>query len=407
MQKISAKNLDMKGKKILLRVDFNVPFDKDNNIADLTRIKESLPTIRLILEKGGSIILMSHLGKPKGKKDLKYTLKPCAEALSILLKHPVLFIPDSMGIETKQKLSNMKDGEIALLENLRFYEAEENPNSDLSFAKKLASYGDFYINDAFGASHREHSSIVTLARHFPTKAAAGLLLEKEIAALSILSNNPPHPFHAIIGGSKIASKIGVLETLASKADALYIGGAMAFTFLLALGIEIGDSPYEPDFIDIAKELMNTCKKRKIPLFLPNDFLISKEFSNSTEFTIIKSQSGIKKGWRGMDVGPETLACWEKELKKAHSIFWNGPVGVFEFSHFANGTFSLARFLSSLHSKRIVGGGDSVAAINQLNLAKYFTHISTGGGSSLEFIEKGSLPGIEALTKEIPLSFPNK
>ena len=315
MQQLSIKNIDVRGKTVLLRVDFNVPFDKDNNITDLTRIKESLPTIRLILENGGSVILMSHLGRPDGKKNLKYTLKPCAEALSNLLKQPVLFIPDAIGSETKKTLSNIKNGEVALLENLRFYEAEENPNADSSFARDLSSYGDIYVNDAFGASHREHSSIVTITHYFPEKSAAGLLLEKEINALSHLSNSPPRPFHAIIGGSKIASKLGVLQTLANKADALYIGGAMAFTFLLALEIEIGDSPYEPNFINTAKELINTCKERNVSLFLPKDFLISKEFSNTSEFKIIKTPEGIEKSWRGMDIGPETLSFWETELKK--------------------------------------------------------------------------------------------
>ena len=399
MPYLSVKDLDMKGKKVLLRVDFNVPFDKENNIADLTRIKESLPTIRLILEKGGSVILLSHLGRPNGTKNLEYTLKPCAEALSSLLNHPVFFISDITGQETKKNLAKLKDGEIVLLENLRFYEAEENPSIDLSFAKNLASYGDLYVNDAFGASHRQHSSVVTLASHFPSKAAAGLLLEKEIEALDKLTKMPPRPFHAIIGGAKISSKLGVLQALANKADALYIGGAMAFTFLSALGIEIGDSPSEPNLINTAKELINTCKERKTPLFLPSDLLISKDFSNTSECKTIKSSQGIENGWRGMDIGPETLLTWESELKKARSIFWNGPVGVFEFSHFANGTFTLAKFLSSLSSERIIGGGDSVAAINQLGLSNYFTHISTGGGASLEFLEKGTLPGIEILTKK--------
>lgn len=399
MHQLSIKDLDLKGKKVLLRVDFNVPFNKENKITDLTRIEESLPTIRLILEKGGTIILMSHLGRPEGKKNLKYTLKPCAEALSKIINRPVLFIPDSIGRETQKAISNLKEGEVALLENLRFYEAEEKPEIDLSFAKNIALYGDLYVNDAFGASHRNHSSIVTLASHFPTKAAAGLLLEKEIKELKRLSDAPSRPFHAIIGGSKISSKLGVLKILVNKVDALYIGGAMAFTFLLALGTEIGDSPYEPDLIETAKGLINTCQKRKITLFLPSDFLISKDFSNTSAFKTIKSSQGIEKGWRGMDIGPETLSSWENELKKAHSIFWNGPVGVFEFSRFSNGTYALAKFLSSLHSERVIGGGDSVAAINQLGLSKYFTHVSTGGGASLEFLEKGTLPGIEILTKQ--------
>ncbi len=398
MSSLSLKNLDLKNKKVLVRVDFNVPLDENGVITDSTRIEESLPTIEFILKKGGSVTLLSHLGRPDGKVDPKYSLKPCAQKLAKLLHKPIYFSSDCLGEDAKSKNSRLKPGEVLLLENLRFYPAEEDPSLDPDFAKKLASYGDYYVNDAFGAAHRAHSSIVPLAKAFSGKAASGLLLEKEIEALTPLFLKPSKPFHVIIGGAKISSKLGILHALLQKADALFIGGAMAFTFLKAKGISIGESRYEPTLLDAAIEIMQLCMQKNISLFLPLDIVVCKEFSATSTSKIVDVESGIEKGWRGMDIGPKTLFFWENELKKAHSIFWNGPLGVFEFPAFAEGTFDLATFLSSLTCPRIVGGGDSVAAINQLKLAKKFSHISTGGGASLEFLEKGTLPGIEALSK---------
>ncbi len=388
---LSLTDLNFANKKALVRVDFNVPLNDDGSIADTLKISESLPTIQHILKQGGSVILISHLGN-------KQSLKPCQAALSKLLGRDVLFAEDCLREDTKKKVKNLKAGEVLLLENLRFYPAEEKPELDPSFAETLASYGDVYINDAFATCHRKHSSITSLPKKFPKASAAGFLLEKEINALSLLSTSPPRPFHAIVGGSKVSSKLGVLRSLLEKADALYIGGAMAFTFFKALGYRIGNSLFEPDLVPIAKNLMTECAQRKICLFLPEDILEADAFSNDSSKKIITiSKEGIDDGWQGMDIGPKTITSWQHSLKEAASILWNGPVGVFELPAFSEGTFSLVKFLSSLSSCRIVGGGDSAAAVHQTGLNKNFTHISTGGGASLEFIEHGTLPGIEALT----------
>ncbi len=393
----SISDLNLSNKKALVRVDFNVPLNENGSITDPLRISESLSTIRFILKNGGSVILLSHLGRPDGVKNPKYTLKPCQLALSKLLNQEVFFAEDCLGKQTEKKIQELKPGQVILLENLRFYAAEENPDLDPSFAKKLASYGDLYINDAFAACHRNHSSITLLAKQFPHLAAAGFLLEKEIQSLTSLSKAPQQPFHAIIGGSKISSKLGVIRCLLEKIEALYIGGAMAFTFFKALGYPIGNSLFEPELVPVAKNLITDCLKKKIRLFLPEDIIESDSFSNSSsKKTVNISKEGIDTGWYGMDIGPKTFTRWQKSLENASSIFWNGPVGVFELPSFSEGTFSLVKFLSSLSSYRIVGGGDSAAAVHQLGLEKSFTHISTGGGASLEFIEHGNLPGIKAL-----------
>lgn len=393
MDYLSLKDLSFKDIKALVRVDFNVPLNSKGEITDITRIKACVPTIRYILEQGGSVILLSHLGRPDGKKNEKYTLKPCAHTLSTLLQYPVLFASDCLGKEALKQIDSLQPKEVLLLENLRFYPSEEQPDLDPSFAKTLASYGDVYVNDAFGTAHRKHSSTYSLPNFFPGKAVAGFLMEKEIQALSKFVNNPSTPFHVIIGGAKISSKIGVLKAVLNKAQAIYIGGAMAFTFLAAKGISIGDSIYEPGLIKEAQNFLKECKDKNISLFFPVDLIVS----NGNSSKIIDISQGIEKGWKGMDIGPKTLVLWTQELSKAKSIFWNGPVGVFEDPLFAKGTFHLAQFLSSLSSERIVGGGDSIAAIDQLHLADHFTHISTGGGASLEFLEYGTLPGIEILS----------
>jgi len=395
MSILSVSDLPLKGKKVIVRIDCNVPFGSAGEISDLTRIKACLPTIFYILRMGGAVILCGHLGSPKGKKNTQYTLEPCAKALAKLLNNPVLFLHDCVGTEVQKAVSAMKPGEIILIENLRFYPAEEHPELDPSFAETLASYGDVYVDDAFGSAHRKHSSTFEVPLRFKGKAAAGFLMLKEIEALGTLVHSPPTPFHVIVGGAKISSKIGPLEALLDKAETLYIGGAMAFTFLFALGYEIGDSPYEPTHLELAKKILGRCKRADIPVFLPVDSVVS----NKTEHKIVTYKDGIKKGWEGVDIGPKTLAIWEKELVKANSIFWNGPVGIFENPLFAEGTFRLAKFLSKLSSLRVIGGGDSVAAINKLGLSERFSHISTGGGASLELLEKGSLPGIDALSKK--------
>lgn len=388
------KNLDVRNKKVLVRADLNVPFTSDGNIADTTRIDATIPTLKYILQNGGSIILMSHLGRPKGKKNEKYSLKPCQKVLSEVLNLPVLFAEDCIGEDASKTAAHLKPGEILLLENLRFHPAEEKPSSDPSFAKTLASYGDCFVNDAFGASHRNHSSITSLPELFPGKSAAGLLLSKEIEVLGSLTEK--RPFYAIIGGAKVSSKLGILHAFIDKADALFIGGAMAFTFFKAKGLEVGDSLYEPDLVQEANNITEKCLKKNIPLFLPLDLVIAKDLNHPEKNEITTPEQGVKQGWKGVDNGPKTIEAWKIELQKAHSIFWNGPMGVFEVPPFSEGTFKLAKFLANLSSERVIGGGDSVAAIEKLGISSRFSHISTGGGASLELLESGTLPGIKAL-----------
>ena len=327
------QNFDLQGKKVLVRVDFNVPMNPDGTISDATRLRESLPTIFYILDHGGSIILMSHLGRPKGK-DPKFTLKPCAKALADLLHHPVLFFPDCIGKEVKTKVDNLKKGEIFLLENLRFYPAEEEPEKDPSFAKSLSELGDIYIDDAFGAAHRSHSSIVAITKYFPNTKGTGLLLQKEIAAFEQILKNPKRPFYALIGGAKVSSKLGVLQALLTKTDAIFIGGGMAFTFLKAQGIPIGNSLCEDNLIPQAQEFIQEAQNKKIPIYFPQDTIIANRFDAEAQIKIISiprsvETFGIPDGWQGMDIGPETCRVWLHHLQNAKTIFWNGPFGVFE------------------------------------------------------------------------------
>jgi phosphoglycerate kinase len=397
LMKLTIQDLLLNGKKVLIRVDFNIPLNKDGTIADDTRIRESLPTIEYALLQGAAVILMSHLGRPKTKKDVQYSLGICAKKLSHLISAPVLFATDCVGKDVEKMVQDLKGGEVLLLENLRFYPAEEEPSLDPNFAKELAKFGDFYVNDAFGTAHRNHSSTALIAHHFPSKAAMGLLMQKEIAHLEPLLKKPQHPFFVLIGGAKISSKVGVLKSLMKKIDALYIGGGMAFTFLKAQGISIGDSIYEESSITEAQTLLKDCEAKKIPLHLPIDIVIADGFRNDATFKTISVSEGIPKGWMGMDIGPQTIEAWSADFKKAATIFWNGPVGVFEMPHFARGTQEMAQAIAGLKATTIVGGGDSVAAVNQLGLQSKFTHLSTGGGASLEYLELGKLPGIEALS----------
>ncbi len=397
MSKLTIKDLAIKGKRVLMRVDFNVPLSKEGSVEDDTRIREALPSIEYVLKEGGSLILMSHLGRPEGKRTPKYSLASCALHLSKLLKKPVRFVEDCIGQEVEKATSALKPGEIILLENLRFYPAEEDPATDPTFAQKLAKLGDLYVNDAFGTAHRAHSSTCTIAKLFPNKAAMGFLMEKELAFLEPLLKNPQRPFYAIIGGAKISSKIGVLKSLLSRVDALFICGGMAFTFFKAQGISIGDSICEEAQLPTAKELLQQCASKKLPLFLPSDLLIADKVSQDAKTRVIQTKEGIPAGWQGVDMGPETMKAWISQLEKCKTIFWNGPPGIFEIPPFAKGTEGLARGLAKLNSTRIIGGGDSVSAINHLNLSKNFTHLSTGGGAALEFIEYGKLPGIDALS----------
>ena len=391
---LSLKDLDVKGKRVLMRVDFNVPLNDDGSISDDTRITLALPSIQYVLQEGGKLILMSHFGRPKGKVCKELSLKPCADRLSALLKKEVLLAPDAIGKEVEVMAETLQEGAVMMLENLRFHPGEEDPEKDPSFAKSLAKLGDCYVDDAFGAAHRAHASTVTIASYFPGKCAMGFLMEKEIAALSKLVLHPKHPFYAIIGGAKIKSKIGILRTLSEKVDALFIGGGMAFTFFKVLGVPIGDSICDDERLKEAETLLKRSKKTGMSLHLPLDVVIT----DGPEIKTVEIKEGIPKGWKGMDVGPATIAAWSDILRKGTTIFWNGPVGVFEDPSFAKGTTYLAQNLSTMPGEVVVGGGDSIAAINQLHLQNAFAHLSSGGGASLEFIENGTLPGIEAQTK---------
>jgi phosphoglycerate kinase len=397
MSKLRLSDLSLKGKRVLMRVDFNVPLDKNLHISDDTRIALALPSIQFILSKGASLILMSHLGRPEGAFIKEFSLKPCAEALSQLLKKEVLMAPDCIGSAVTQLAQHLNPGQILLLENLRFHEAEEFPDKDPSFAKQLASLADIYVNDAFGSAHRAHSSTATIAQYFPEKAAMGFLMEREVNFLQETLKQPKRPFYAILGGAKIASKMGVFTSLLSKVDGLFIGGGMAYTFLKVLGFNIGKSIFDPKMESVAKEFLATAKKKEVCCFFPKDLVIAPSCENTAPSNIVSIEEGVPNDWMGLDIGPKTLETWSSTLKKASTIFWNGPVGVFELSHFSQGTFNLAKFLASLSATTIVGGGDSVAAINTLGLKDHFTHVSTGGGASLELIEYGHLPGVDALS----------
>ncbi|MCH9608649.1 MAG: Bifunctional PGK/TIM [Chlamydiales bacterium] len=392
MNKLFLKDLPLFGKKILLRVDFNVPLDANKNVTDTTRIEAALPTIRTILENGGTPIIMSHLGRPKGTFKAEFSLAPVAKVLSALLSKPVKLAPDVVGEETRKLVSSLKQGEILLLENLRFYTAEEHPEKDPSFAKKIASYGDLYVNDAFGTAHRKHSSTYTLAKLFHGKSAAGLLLEKEIYYLSKLLQNPHLPFYALIGGSKISTKIGVLKSLQQKVERILIGGGMSYTFLLAKNIPIGNSIHEPSFLSAAKKLL----EGSTPIDLPVDFVVAQTVSRDAPCKIVSIEEGIPKGFEGVDIGPKTVEIYSKRIAESKTLLWNGPVGVFEVKPFAKGTEALAKAVATSDTTSIVGGGDSIAAINQAGLADQISHLSTGGGATLEYIEHGTLPAIEAL-----------
>lgn len=391
---LQIKDLDLKGKKVLVRVDFNVPMTKEGAISDDTRIKASLPTIQAIVAKGGRVILMSHLGRPKGVTP-NLSLKPCAERLSKLLGKPVAFVDDCIGPKVEEAAARLKDGEVLLIENLRFYKAEEEPSTDPEFVKKLARLGDVYVNDAFGTAHRAHASTAVIANYFPKKAAVGMLLLKEIQALGSSLKEPKRPFVAIVGGAKISTKLGVLKSLLEKADQLLIGGAMAYTFMKSVGISTGSSPVEESMLGEAKSILQGSKK----VFLPLDIVVASDFKNDAPSKLIDASQGIPEGFQGMDIGPKTLEAWKPILNKAKTIFWNGPVGVFEFPAFAKGTQALASIVASCKQAfSVVGGGDSIAALEQAGLQSAISHVSTGGGASLEFIEQGTLPGIEALEK---------
>ncbi|HSX26318.1 MAG TPA: phosphoglycerate kinase [Chlamydiales bacterium] len=393
MAKLTLKDLSLKGKRVLMRVDFNVPM-KEGKITDDSRIVAALPSIQYVLDHGASLVLMSHMGRPKGKPDPELSLAPCAKRLSELLKKPVAMAPDCVGPAVEKMASGLRPGQLLLLENLRFHAGEEEPEKDPSFVASLAKLGDLYVNDAFGTAHRAHASTALIAKYFPGKAAAGFLMEKEIAHLSPLLQHPKRPFYAIIGGAKVSTKIGVIKNLLRLIDGLFLGGGMTFTFLKSQSIPIGNSLFEEAEVETARALL---AQNKDKIHLPVDLVIADAFTNEAHRKTIAATAGIPPGWQGMDIGPKTVENWSQLLKKAATVFWNGPVGVFEMPHFAKGTQALAQTLAHTKAETIIGGGDSVAAIQQMGLADQFTHLSTGGGASLEYLEFGHLPGIDALS----------
>lgn len=395
MKKLNIKDCDVKGKRVLARFDFNVPINSDKTITDDTRILGALPTIKNIVERGGRLIMMSHLGRPRGKRDPELSLMPVAYRLGELVDHPLKFVGSCTGPEVKQKVNDLKDGEILLLENLRFYAGEEQNDPEL--AEELADYGDIYVNDAFGTAHRAHASTAKVAEYFDVRAA-GFLMEKEIDALGNALANPKRPFLAVLGGAKIKGKINLIKTLLKKVDVLLVGGGMMYTFFNASGLEIGRSIVDESFRDMCKELMDKTKEGPSKLLLPVDTIIAQEIDDASPTREV-SVTDIPDDWIGVDVGPKTVSLFKSEIAKAKTIFWNGPMGVFEKPNFAEGTKAIARAVADGKGRgavTIVGGGDSVAAINLMGLADQFSHISTGGGASLEFLEGRALPGVEAL-----------
>jgi len=398
MSKLTIQELELRGKRAFIRVDFNVPL-KDGVVTDDTRIRETLPTLKLAIEKGGRLVLASHLGRPKGGPDPKYSLKPAAKKLEELIGKPVAFAADCVGSEAEGKSKALKDGEVLVLENVRFHPEEEK--DDEGFSKQLAALCDgVFVCDAFGSAHRAHASVVGITK-FVNQAAAGLLMEKELAYIGKAISNPTRPLVAILGGAKVSDKIEVVENLMKIADAMLIGGGMAYTFFKAQGLSIGKSLVEDDKLDLARKILADAKQRNFQLLLPLDNMVAPEFKADAPASIAEV-SAIPANQMGLDIGPKTIAAYSAEIAKAKTIVWNGPMGVFEMPAFAKGTLAIAQAVAAATAggaTSIVGGGDSVAAIQQSGLAGKISHVSTGGGASLEFLGGRKLPGVEALTNK--------
>ncbi len=392
--KMSISDMNVKGKRVIARVDFNVPLDAEGNITDDKRIEGALPTIRHIIENGGKLILVSHLGRPKNGPEAKYSMKPAAKRLSELLGKEVILAADVIGEDAKAKAANLKEGEVLMLENVRFHKEEEK--NDPAFAKELSTLAEIYVNDAFGTAHRAHASTAGLADYLPS--CCGFLIKKELDFMGKALDNPERPFVAILGGAKVSDKISVIENLLDKVDILIIGGGMAYTFLKAQGHNIGTSICEMDKLDLANSLLAKAKEKGVSLLLPVDNVVGKEFKADTESKTVASDS-IPDGWMGLDIGAKTIELFSNAIKDAKTVVWNGPMGVFEMEQFAVGTKKVAEALANSGATSIVGGGDSAAAVEQLGFADKITHISTGGGASLEFLEGKELPGIAVLNEK--------
>ncbi|SFH52630.1 phosphoglycerate kinase [Tindallia magadiensis] len=396
LNKRKMSNVKLEGEKVLLRCDFNVPLDKERKIVDDSRIQASLPTIKYLLENNASVILMSHLGRPKGEPKKDLTLKPIAEKLENLLNQKVLFADDDevVGHRAKSISENLKPGEIMLLENVRFRKEEEK--NEENFSKELASLGTIFINDAFGTAHRAHCSTTGIANHLPS--AIGYLIEKEVGIMGEALNKPERPFVAILGGAKVSDKIGVIDNLIDKVDALLIGGGMAFTFLKAEGFEIGQSLLEEDKIEVAKKMIEKAEVKGVPLLLPVDVVVAKDLSNQASFEIAEIHR-IPDDKIGVDIGPKTIGLFVERIRAAKTIIWNGPMGVFEIDNFSKGTKTVAEAMADNDAITIVGGGDSAAAVEKWKMSEKMHHVSTGGGASLEFLEGKILPGIDIISNE--------
>ncbi len=406
MNKQSIDDLKMKGKRVLVRVDFNVPLTEDRKVADDKRIVAALPTIKKVIEEGGKAILMSHLGRPDGEKKPEFSLAPVAEHLSKLLGKPVAFAADCVGPIAEKIVAQMKEGDVALLENLRFYPEEEGKKAGKKMTKEerawfidgLARLGDLYIDDAFGTAHRPHASMSGIPEKLG-QGASGYLMQKELDYFAKVFDNPEHPLLAILGGAKVSDKILVIENLLKKVNCLIIGGAMAYTFLKAKGANVGTSRVEEDFIDKAKEALKAAKERNVALLLPVDHVIAKEFPTGDKEVVgeIDGNEAIPDGFMGLDIGPKTIMLYIKEIAKSKTIIWNGPMGVFEAKGFEKGTFAVAEAMANSGAVTVIGGGDSASAAKKSGFAKKFSHISTGGGASLELMEGKLLPGVAALS----------
>ena len=392
MNKKTVKDICVKGKKVLVRCDFNVPLDENKNITDETRINAALPTIKYLLDNGAAVILCSHLGRPKGEFNMKYSLAPVAKRLSEKLGFEVKLAKDVIGEDAKKLAAEVKPGEAILLENVRFQPEEEK--NDPAFAKELASMADLYVSDAFGTVHRAHASTAGVAAYLP--AVAGFLIGKELDFLGGAVENPKRPFVAILGGAKVKDKIGVITNLLEKVDTLIIGGGMAYTFQKAMGKEIGKSLLDEERIDLAKDLMAKAEAKGVKLLLPVDNVCGSDFSNDCNIITVDADQGIPADYEGMDIGPKSVKLFSDAIKEAKTVVWNGPMGVFEFPNFAKGTLAIATAMAESDAITIIGGGDSAAAVTQMGLADKMSHISTGGGASLEFLEGKTLPGVACL-----------